>query len=314
MNSGLIQSQSISVVIPVYNEAGNIDDLLRELNQTGLPITELIFVDDGSLDNTLSVICRHAETDKRVKAISFSRNFGHQAALLAGMRVAKSELTVIMDGDLQHPPSIIPQMLAKLHEGYDMVSAKRISTEEAGTLKKWSSSLFYRFINFIADTNIEENVADFRIFNRKVLNSILAFREREVFVRGLFSWIGFRNTTVPFSAPPRKNGQSKYSWSRMISLGLKGAVSFSFKPLRISLLVGFLVSLVAFGFGIFSIISHFNGRTVPGWTSMITAVMFMGGIQLLVLGLMGEYISSLFTEVKQRPLFIIDRKVNLDDE
>jgi dolichol-phosphate mannosyltransferase len=307
-------SLSISVVIPVCNEAGNIDDLLFELNRTGLNIREMIFVDDGSQDDTLSLICGQAEKDKRIKAISFSRNFGHQAALLAGMRVAKSDLTVIMDGDLQHPPSVIPIMLAKLQEGYDIVSAKRVNSENEVALKRWSSSFYYRLINFIADTNIEENVADFRIFNRKVLSSILEFREREVFVRGLFSWIGFRNTTVPFTAPPRKNGKSKYSWSSMISLGLKGAVSFSFKPLRISLLIGLVVSLVAFGFGIFSIISYYENKTVPGWTSMITAVMFMGGIQLLVLGLMGEYISSLFTEVKQRPLFIIDRKVNLDDE
>ena len=302
----------ISIVIPVFNEAGNIRDLYLELKALGLNIAEIIFIDDGSQDESLEIICTLSSADHRVKGLSFSRNFGHQAALLAGMHVAKGELIVIMDGDRQHPPSIIPQMLNKLEEGFDLVSGKRINTENAGLLKNWSSTLFYKFLNFIADTNIEENVADFRLFNRKVLDSILMFEERELFVRGIFSWIGFRTATVPFTAPERRNGSSKYSWAKMTSLGLKGAVSFSFKPLRISLLMGIIVSFVAFCFGIFSIISHYRGNTVPGWTSIITAVMFIGGVQLIVLGLIGEYISSLFAEVKKRPLFIIDRKINLD--
>ena len=302
----------ISVVIPIYNEAGNITELYNELKALQLQISELIFVDDGSGDGSLDIISGLASHDKRISAISFSRNFGHQAALLAGMHVAKSDFIVIMDGDLQHPPSLIPKMMEKLDEGYDMVSGKRLNTENAGVFKNWSSKLFYRFLNFIADTNIEENVADFRLFNRKVLNAILQFEEREIFIRGVFSWIGFKTTTIPFTAPSRKNGTTKYSWSKMTSLGLRGAVSFSFKPLRLSLLIGSIVSIIAFGFGVFSIISHYRGNTVPGWTSIITAVMFIGGVQLIVLGLIGEYISSLFAEVKKRPLFIVDRKINLD--
>jgi len=226
--------------------------------------------------------------------------------------MAGADTILIMDGDLQHPPSLIPELINKYNEGYDMVSAKRMDTASVSNMKKWSSSLFYRFLNFIADTRIEENVADFRIFNRKVLGSILQFEEREVFLRGIFSWIGFRTTTVSFIAPARSNGQSKYSWSNMVGLGLKGAISFSFKPLRISLLIGVFFSLIAFGFAIFAMVSHLNGKTVEGWTSIIIAIMLFGGIQLMATGLLGEYVARLFTETKKRPLFLVDRKININ--
>jgi dolichol-phosphate mannosyltransferase len=259
----------------------------------------------------MAEIERLALDDHRVKAISFSRTFGHQAALLAGMQMATADTILIMDGDLQHPPSLIPGLINKYNEGYDLVSAKRMDTASISTMKKWSSSLFYRFLNFIADTRIEENVADFRIFNRKVLESILQFEEREVFLRGIFSWIGFRTTTVSFIAPARSNGQSKYSWANMVGLGLKGAISFSFKPLRISLLIGVVFSLIAFGFAIFAVLSHLNGKTVEGWTSIIIAIMLFGGIQLMATGLLGEYVARLFTETKKRPMFLVDRKINI---
>lgn len=310
MNPGETPIPGISIVIPVHNESENILPLYQELVDTRVAIAEIIFVDDGSKDNSLEQIGKLAKADPRVKAISFSRNFGHQAALIAGMHAAAGELILIMDGDLQHPPSMIPALLAKHREGYDLVSARRVDTEKEGSLKKWSSTLYYRLLNFIAETHIEEQVADFRLFSRKVLESVLQFEEREPFVRGIFSWIGFRTAVIPFQAPPRQHGKTKYSWTRMMSLGIRGAVSFSFKPLRISLMLGTIVSIVAFAFGIFSIAAYFRGETVPGWTSIITAVMFIGGVQLIVLGLIGEYLATLFREVKKRPLFIIDRKIN----
>lgn len=303
-------SVPISIIIPVWNEEENIFPLYSAIKQTAVPILEIIFVDDGSTDKSLFQIEKLAGQDPAIKAISFSRNFGHQAALIAGMHSALAERIVIMDGDLQHPPSVIPALLKKLDEGFDLVSAKRCVDKQAGLLKKWSSSLYYKMLNFIAETHIEENVADFRAFNKKVLEAILQFNESELFVRGIFSWIGFKTATVPFEAPPRSHGTSKYSWARMMSLGIKGAVSFSFKPLRISLLAGTMVSLIAFAFGIFSLVSYYKGNTLPGWTSIITAIMFIGGVQLIVLGLMGEYIASMFKEVKKRPLFIVDRKIN----
>jgi polyisoprenyl-phosphate glycosyltransferase len=228
--------------------------------------------------------------------------------------LASADIIIIMDGDLQHPPSLLPTLLSKFNEGYDLVSAKRIHTASINPMKKWASSLFYGFLNFIADTRIEENVADFRIFNRKVLKSILSFEERELFLRGIFSWIGFKTTTVSFEAPARSKGRSKYSWSKMVGLGLKGVLSFSFKPLRISLLIGVFISLAAFCFAIFAMIAHLNGRTVEGWTSIIIAVMLFGGIQLMATGLLGEYVARLFTETKKRPLFLINKKINISDD
>lgn len=303
--------QPLSIVVPVYNEAQNIPLLYSALNNSHVEFTELIFVDDGSIDSSLNAIADLASGDSRVKAISFSRNFGHQAALIAGLHAVHGSWILIMDGDLQHPPEVIPQMITAAKQGYDMVSARRIETRKAGPLKQWTSSMYYRLLNFIADTHIEKDVADFRLFNEKILQSILQFEERELFVRGIFSWIGFRTTTVAYQAPPRQHGKSKYSWPSMMSLGIKGAISFSFKPLRISLLIGTIVSLIAFAMGIYSIVAHYKGNTLPGWTSIITAVMFMGGVQLLVLGLIGEYIASMFKEIKKRPLFIIDKKINL---
>lgn len=300
----------VSIIIPIWNEEGNIFPLYKAIKETGVFIHEIIFVDDGSTDQSLAQIEALSAEDPTIKAISFSRNFGHQAALIAGMHSANAELIIIMDGDLQHPPAIIPSLINKHEEGFDLVSAKRIDSAQTGALKKWSSSMYYKLLNFMAETHIEENVADFRLFNRKVLNAILQFNETELFVRGIFSWIGFKTTTVPFEAPRRNHGKSKYSYGRMISLGVKGAVSFSFKPLRISLLAGTIVSLIAFAFGIFSIVSYYQGKTLPGWTSIITAIMFIGGVQLIVLGLIGEYIASMFKEVKKRPMFIVDRKIN----
>jgi dolichol-phosphate mannosyltransferase len=307
-------SPAISIIVPILNEAGNIALLYQEITRHCPLSFEIIWVDDGSKDNSLAEIERLAMDNIWIKAISFSRTFGHQSALLAGMQLASADIIIIMDGDLQHPPSLLPELISRFNEGYDLVSAKRIHTASIHPMKKWASSLFYGLLNFIADTRIEENVADFRIFNRKVLESILCFEERELFLRGIFSWIGFKTTTVPFEAPARSHGKSKYSWSKMAALGLKGALSFSFKPLRISLLIGFFISLAAFCFAIFAMIAHLNGRTVEGWTSIIIAVMLFGGIQLMAIGLLGEYVARLFTETKKRPLFLINKKININDD
>lgn len=299
----------LSIIIPVYNEAENIRPLLEELYAFTNNDTEYIFVDDGSNDNTLSNI--ENAKDIRVKCISFSRNFGHQNALMAGMQHCKGDIIIIMDGDGQHPPSLIPTMLKRLAEGYDLVQTKRVSTNGIKAGKNFFSVLFYRFINAISDTKIEANVADFKAFNRKVLESILLFEERELFLRGIFSWIGYKTITIDFEAPERRHGKTKYSVNQMLRLALKGTTSFSFKPLRIALMVGTLISLAAFAFAIFALVAYYKGNTVPGWASMIIAVMFLGGTQLLAIGLLGEYIASLFTETKKRPLYLVNKTVNL---
>lgn len=302
----------LSIIVPVYNEADNIEPLYHAIQQVCNMDFELIFVDDGSTDHTLIIIRRLAATDSRCKCISFSRNFGHQNALMAGMEHAKGDHIVMMDGDLQHPPAMIPQMIQQLDNGFDVVMTRRNKTEQINLVKRTLAAGFYSFINAISDTRIAPNVADFKAFNRKVLNSILQFKERELFLRGIFSWIGYRSTTLSFDAPARQFGQTKYSFTSMLRLALKGTTSFSFKPLRIALLAGSIISLVGFAFAIFALIAYFNGNTVRGWASLIIAVTFFGGVQLLAIGLMGEYIASLFTEIKKRPLYLVDTTVNME--
>jgi glycosyltransferase involved in cell wall biosynthesis len=302
----------LSIVIPVCNEAENILPLYEALSRNCKDEYEIIFVDDGSTDHTLSLIEDISKTNNHYKCISLSRNFGHQNALMAGIEHASGEFIIMMDGDLQHPPSLIPEMVDNLNNGFDIVITKRIKTDEIGFVKKISGALFYKFINIISDVRIEPNVADFKAFNRKVLNSILKFKERELFLRGVFSWIGYKTTTITFDAPARQFGKTKYSYRKMLRLALKGTTSFGFKPLRLALTVGALISIAAFAFAVFALVAYFNERTVPGWASLIIAVMFLGGTQLLAIGLLGEYIASLFTETKQRPLYLIDKKVNID--
>ena len=304
--------QLLSIIIPVYNETENIYSLFNELSLYCEGDYEVIFVDDGSTDTTLAEVESIINKSKHYKCISLSRNFGHQNALMAGMHHATGSAIIIMDGDLQHPPSLIPVMLNKLNSGFDLVVTRRNKTANTGIIKKLMGSIFYIFINAISDTKIEANVADFKAFNRKVLESILQFKERELFLRGIFSWIGYKTTIIEFDAPARKFGETKYSFGKMLKLALKGTTSFSFKPLRIALLVGTFISLFAFAFGIFALIAYFKGNTVPGWASIIIAVMFLGGTQLLAIGLLGEYIASLFTETKHRPLYLVNRKINIE--
>lgn len=302
----------LSIIVPVFNEEKNIAALYGEIKKHLSDGDELIYVDDGSTDNTFLEIQQLGLTDNNIKCISFSRNFGHQNALMAGLQHAGGEFIITMDGDLQHPASLIPAMTQKLNEGYDIVITKRSKNHNAGALKNLFSKIFYRFINSISDTRIEPNGSDFRAFNKKVLAGILLFKERELFLRGIFSWVGFKTTTIPFEAGQRQFGKTKYSFSKMTRLALKGITSFSFKPLRIAILTGSIISLAAFAFGVYALLSYYNGNTVPGWASTIIAIMFLGGTQLLAIGLLGEYIASLFIESKNRPLYLVDKKINID--
>jgi glycosyltransferase involved in cell wall biosynthesis len=301
----------LSIIIPVYNEEENIHLLCDELVLHCAGNYEVIFVNDGSADNTLAEIEKIINKNSCFKCLSLSRNFGHQNALMAGMAHATGQKIIIMDGDLQHPPSLIPVMVQQLDSGFDLVITRRNKTDNIGPAKKIMGSIFYSFINIISDTKIEANVADFKAFNSNVLNSILQFKERDLFLRGIFSWIGYKTTTIDFDAPARKFGKTKYSFGKMLRLALKGTTSFSFKPLRVALLVGSFISLFAFAFGVFALIAYFKGNTVPGWASIIIAIMFLGGTQLLAIGLLGEYIASLFTEAKHRPLYLVEKKINI---
>jgi dolichol-phosphate mannosyltransferase len=270
----------------------------------------LIWINDGSNDGSLQQIKKIASADPRVRCVSFSRNFGQQAALMAGLHYARGERIVLMDGDLQHPPELLPAFFNKLDDGFDLVSGKKIGTADIRPTKKSFTKLFYSLLNMISETRIEPDVSDFRVFNRKIADALIKFEERELFLRGVFNWIGFKTTTIDFVAPARNAGETKYSFGKMIQLGLKGTLSFSFKPLRLSLLIGTIVSLASFCYIIYAIIVYFKGHTIPGWASLIIGVMFLGGIQLIMIGLIGEYIASFFNEIKKRPLFLIDETIN----
>jgi len=301
----------LSIVIPSYNEEKNIMQLYNEL----LPVLEnicshyeIVFVDDGSKDSTFSVIKEIAEKNKNVIGLSLSRNFGHQIAIMAGLQHSKGDLVVMMDADMQHPPEIIPQLIFEYGKGFDIVNTKRLDSDDTGFFKKVSSRCFYRFINFLSDVKIEPAAADFRLMTRKAVNAFLQLEEKDRFTRGLISWMGFKQSIVEYNASSRFAGKSKYTIKKMFRFGMDGITSFSSKPLRISFYAGIVVFLIGFIYAVYAIISHICGNTVPGWTSILVTVLIIGGIQLLSIGIIGEYIARIFNEAKERPLYFIKDK------
>ncbi|MFN8208317.1 MAG: glycosyltransferase family 2 protein [Bacteroidales bacterium] len=301
-------SPFLSLVIPLYNEAENITQLVKEVCAVleGTKTSwELILVDDGSTDQSFEMIRQlHAE-NSAIRGYSLSRNFGHQVALLAGLEKAKGEVIITMDADLQHPPSVIPELIEKYNEGFQLVNTRRIDKGDIGWFKKGTSRFFYRFINSMAEVHIAEASSDFRLMNRRVLDAFLQFRERARFTRGLVSWMGFRQTFVNYEAPARFAGKSKYTLRKMLYFALDGITSFSTKPLRISGYVGVLVFISGLLYSIYALVQFAHGRTVPGWTSLLITVLIIGGIQLLALGILGEYMARIFNEAKARPIYFI---------
>lgn len=309
MNNNVI----LSIVIPCFNEENNISKLYSELTIVlkGLNINyEIVFSDDGSKDKTFSVIKELSKNDNNIRGISLSRNFGHQIALFAGIKAAKGNIVITMDGDLQHPPSFIPELLKKQSEGYDIVNTRRIDPEDIGVLKKTTSKTFYSLINFLSDVRIEPAAADFRLMTRKAVDAFTEIPERDRFTRGLISWMGFNQTIIDYQASKRFAGKSKYTFKKMIHFASDGITSFSSKPLRFSFYVGILTFFVGLLYAGYSIFNHFAGNTVPGWTSLMVTVLLIGGIQLLSIGIIGEYIARIFNEAKSRPLYFIKDLIN----
>lgn len=308
---------AISIVVPVLNEEGNVRLLYEKLTEALRPLTpryEIIFVDDGSTDRTFSIIrSLHAE-DPAVRGFSFSKNFGHQVALLAGMRQSRYEVVITMDGDLQHPPELIPALLAKYREGYDIVNTRRVDDASIGLFKKTSSRLFYRLINYLSDVRIEPAAADFRLMNRQSVEAFLDIPERDRFTRGLVSWLGFRQAIVDYQVQARASGRSKYSLRKMIRFGLNGITSFSARPLRISFYTGALISLAGLVYAIYAVVEFFSGQTIPGWTSILLSLLIIGGVILINLGIVGEYMARIFNEVKNRPLYFIKDQTDVTEQ
>ncbi len=301
-------SPQLSLVIPVYNEEDSIKPLFQALNRlkSKLPrLVEVIIIDDGSQDDTL-IELRESTLSYPKKVIEFSRNFGHQAALLAGLNQAKGAVVVTLDGDLQHPPNLIPKMLKWHKQGIDIVFTARQDDEGTPLMKRTLSSWFYWLMDKLSSTTIRQNASDFRSMNQAALKALLSLPERRKFLRGMVGWIGFSSVTVPFKVAKRSRGQSKYSIAKMLRLAFDGITSFSTLPLYVSAVVGFLLSVMSVVYGLYVIYVRFIlNVVVPGWSSVILVTLIIGSVLSLLLALVGIYIAAIYEEVKERPVYII---------
>ncbi|WP_346429156.1 glycosyltransferase family 2 protein [Planococcus halocryophilus] len=299
----------ISIVVPAYNEEANIaamyDKLMQELES--LPYRyEIMFINDGSSDNTLQEILKLAEAHEHIKYISLTRNFGKESAMLAGLKRIKGDAAIVMDSDLQHPPTLIGEMIQGYEDGFNQVVAKRSRTGDS-KVRSLFSSLYYKIINSITDVDLQDGEGDFRLLSRKAINAILALSESNRFSKGLFSWIGLSKKTINYENVLRTDGDSKWSFSNLVNYGIDGIISFNMKPLRVCFYTGFLVlflSLIYIFFTLYNIMKE--GIGAPGYFTTITAILLLGGIQLISLGVIGEYIGRIYNETKQRPHFLVD--------
>jgi dolichol-phosphate mannosyltransferase len=313
-SSDRISPPTCSIIIPVMNESGNImliaEKIIDSLKNCGS--FEILFIDDGSTDDTLSLIKQLYESNPLIKYISFSRNFGHQSALKAGLDYSKGNCVISLDGDLQHPPELIPAMLEKWkNEGYDIVYTIRRDDKKLSFFKRVSSRMFYNIINYFSDIMVEPGSADFRLLDRKVVDIIKQFQESPLFFRGIISWVGFRKYAIEYAPQKRYTGQSKYSIRKMVNFALLGILSFSVKPLLLSIYLGFIISILAFCYGAYVVIRKiFYNFVISGWASTIVVIAFIGGIQLICLGIVGVYLGKLFMDSKKRPPYIIKEKDN----
>lgn len=299
----------MSVVIPVYNEEENIlvlhQELMTVLNNFPFQ-SEVIFMDDGSKDRTFESICSLSGNKKvQLRGISLSRNFGHQITLSAGLEQAKGNVVVSLDGDMQHPPVVIPELYAKYKEGYDIVNTIRLDDEKIGLFKKFSSGLFYQLFNFLSSTKIESATADFRLLSRKALDAFLRFPEKDRFIRGMVVWMGFPQSYVTYRANPRFAGRSKFTPLKMLSLSLNAITSFSSAPLRLPLFIGTFIFFTSILYICFAVYNYLQGTTLPGWTSLLISVLLLGGVQLICIGIIGIYLGRVFNETKNRPLYFV---------
>ncbi|MGB9707262.1 MAG: glycosyltransferase family 2 protein [Microgenomates group bacterium] len=304
----------LSLIIPVFNEEKNILPLINRLN----PIIknyqyEIIFVDDGSTDNTVNQIKKIIQKNKKIKLISFTRNFGHQIALTAGYLYSKGDVIISMDADLQDPPEIIPQMLEKWKKGAKIVYAKRKERKVDSFLKRLTAFLFYRLINFLSDTPIPDNVGDFRLLDKEVVVFLNQLKEKSRFLRGLVAWPGFTTEYVYFNREKRFAGETHYPFAKMINFAIEGITSFSTKPLRLVSYLGFITAFLGFLGIIYAVLGKIflPKYWVTGWTALFVAIMFLGGIQLITIGIIGEYIGKIYQQVQERPPFLIKEKINL---
>jgi glycosyltransferase involved in cell wall biosynthesis len=299
----------ISIVVPVFNEEDNIQVFYQEVCKHMEPLSydfELLFVDDGSRDATPLILERLAKQDGRVRGLIMARNYGHQLALTCGLDHADGDCVITMDGDMQHPPEMLPLLLAKWEEGFEVVQTIRISTEGVSWFKSFTSGLFYKLINGMSKVHIQEGGSDFRLLDKAVVQSFRRFKERARFIRGMIGAIGYRQVQIEFIAPKRYAGTSKFSLGKMINFALDGITAYSKLPLRFAFYIGLLFALISFGVTMHVIyIKLFTPEAVPGWATISASILLLGGLQLLGLGIIGEYVGRIFEEVKQRPLYLL---------
>lgn len=308
----------ISIVVPVFNEQENIQVFYQEVTKTMEALDypfELIFIDDGSTDRTVLMLDQLTQQDSRVKAILLARNFGHQVALTCGLDHAVGEAIITMDGDLQHPPELLPILIRKWEEGFEVVQTVRMATEGVSWFKERSSSLFYRLINAMSDIQIVEGGSDFRLLDKKVVQTFQCFKEKARFIRGIIGDMGYRQAQVEFVAPERFAGQSKFSLKKMIDFALNGITAYSKLPLRFAFYLGLLFGLISFGLTLDVVyIKLFTTEAVPGWATIAASVLLLGGLQLVVMGIIGEYVGRIFEEVKQRPLYWVRGELKKNEQ
>lgn len=300
----------ISVIVPLFNEAQTLPELYQRLTTVVSQISEeyeIVFVNDYSQDQTLSLLKQLAEKNPHIRYVSFSRNFGHQIAVCAGLDVATGEVLIIIDGDLQDPPELIPTLYQKYLEGYNVVYAKRMIRKGESFFKIATAKIFYRLLASMTSIKIPLDVGDFRLIDRKVLNQLKKMNEQQKFLRGQIAWVGFRQTAVPYERDSRQYGTTGYTFKKMLRLAMDGLTSFSDIPLKIATILGLFASVVScflFFYALFS--KYILQHAIDGWTSLMTTIVFIGGVQLFCIGIIGEYISRIYQDVRKRPLYIVD--------
>jgi len=299
----------ITILIPVYNEEGNVPAITKAVQEIFKDLNfnfEIVFVNDGSADNSLSIIKETASTQNNIFYISFSRNFGKDNALLAGFKYSNGDAIITIDADMQHPPEMIPQMLELWEQGNDVVYTHREDkNEHASNFNQLSSKMFYRLVNNLSDIELEDGIADYRLLDRKVVDVFNNLHEDRPFFRGLVKWVGFQQIAIPYTPNPRIAGESKYSNRALTRLALQGITSFSVKPLTIAIYMGLTFSVLSTLYIPYVLISLYKGYAISGWTSIIVTIAFFGGLQLMILGILGIYLGKLFMQSKQRPHFIV---------
>jgi len=303
----------ISLIVPVFNEEDAIEGfyarILEALEPLGINL-EVVFIDDGSSDGTRETLRNLNRRDQRVRVIGFTRNFGKEAALAAGIDHVRGDVVVPIDVDLQDPPELIPEFLERWREGYEVVYGVRADRTSDTRLKRAGAELFYRWFNRLAASPIPPNTGDFRLLDRRVVEALRRLPERNRFMKGLFAWVGYRSIGVPYRRETRAQGKSKFSFWRLWALAIDGVTGFSTLPLRVWTFIGLFVAVLALVYGSFIVIRALvSGIDVPGYASTMTVILFLGGVQLISLGVIGEYVSRLFIESKQRPLYLIDEEM-----